>query len=354
MITMEKLWKKNLINITPYVAGEQPKNDRIIKLNANESPFPPSPAAIEAINAIDGMVRKYPSSDSAMLRKTLAGFYGVSDDSVFVGDGSDDVLALAFRAFFNSDKPIFFPDITYSFYPVWCELLKIPYKTIPVRDDFTIDPADYAPENGGVVIANPNAPTSIGEGREFIEGILDENRDVIVIVDEASVDFGGYSSIEKLGKYDNLLVVQTMSKSRSLAGMRVGMAIGSPELISVLTAVKDSYNSYPVNCASQAAAEASVKDDEYFRTTVAKVMELRDELKENLRALGFVCPDSRTNFIFCTHPDRTAKEIFSALREKGIFVRWFDKDRIDNYLRITVGTKEQNEILLSEIKNILQ
>ena len=200
---MEKAWRKNLIEITPYVSGEQPKTDNIIKLNANENPFPPSPAVVEAIRAIDNAAfKKYPDSTASGVRKALAGYYGVSPENVFVGNGSDDVLALSFRAFFNSEKPIFFPDITYSFYPVWCSLLKIPYKTIPVSEDFRIIPEDYYAENGGVVIPNPNAPTSIGEGRDFIEKILENNKDVIVIIDEAYVDFGGYSSIDLLKKYE--------------------------------------------------------------------------------------------------------------------------------------------------------
>ena len=351
---MEKTWKKNLIEITPYVSGEQPKTDKIIKLNANENPFPPSPAAVEAVRALDNTAfRKYPDSTASGVRKALAGFYGVSPENIFIGNGSDDVLALSFRAFFNSEKPIFFPDITYSFYPVWCSLLKIPYKTIPVSDDFRIDPEDYAAENGGVVIPNPNAPTSIGEGKEFIEKLLENNKDSIVIIDEAYVDFGGYSSVELLKKYENLLVVQTMSKSRSLAGMRIGMAIGSEELISVLTAVKDSYNSYPLDAAAQAAASASVNDDEYFRDTVNKVITLRDELLSELRSLGFKAPDSKTNFIFCSHPVFKAEYIFSQLRERGIFIRYFKIPRIDNYLRITVGTKEQNNRLILELKEII-
>lgn len=351
---MEKPWKKNLLSIKPYVAGEQPKMGSFIKLNANENPYPPSPKVFEAISGFDpSALKKYPDADANGLKKALAERNGLSPEQVFVGNGSDDVLALAFRAFFNSDKPIFYPDITYSFYPVWCDLLKIPYKTIPVNDDFRIIPEDYIPENGGVVIPNPNAPTSIGEGREFVEKLLKYNPDSVVIIDEAYADFGKYSAVELISEYDNLLVVQTMSKSRSLAGLRVGTAFGNTELISVLEAVKNSYNSYPLDSIAQAAAAASVADEEYFRTTVSKVVATRDNTSEKLRSLGFNVLESSTNFIFCSHSSRKAKDIFEYLKKKGIYVRYFALPRIDNFLRITVGTDEEMDALISQLEEYL-
>ena len=335
-------WEKNLLDIAPYVAGEQPDNDKIIKLNANENPYPPSPAAEKALRELKvGELNKYPDANAMPLMEILAKMHGLTPANVFIGNGSDDVLALSFRAFFNSKKPILYPDITYSFYPVWCDLLKIPYKLCPVDENFRINAEDYYPENGGVVIANPNAPTSITEGKDFIVDILDHNKDCVVIVDEAYVDFGTYSAVELVSKYENLLVTQTFSKSRSLAGMRIGMAYGSEKLISCLRAVKDSYNSYPLDTAALTAACASAEDEVYFRHTVLKVMQTRDETAQTLRGLGFKVMDSATNFLFATHPDYTAEEIFMYLRENGVFVRYFKKPRIDNYLRITVGTDEQ-------------
>lgn len=344
---MEKLWKKNLLDITPYTAGEQPKRKNFLKLNANENPYPPSPAVIKAIKEFDGeQLRKYPDASARRLREVIAERNGLKAENIFVGNGSDDVLALSFRAFFNSDREIFFPDITYSFYPVWCSLLKIPYKTIPVDENFRICPEDYKAENGGVVIPNPNAPTSIGEDLDFVRSILDENRDCVVIIDEAYVDFSRYgSAVELVKEYDNLLVVQTCSKSRSLAGLRVGMAMGSEELISVLEAVKDSYNSYPLDSIAQAAAIASFEDEEYFKETVNKIISTRDSTAEKLRTHKFTVMESSANFLFCSHEFIPAKTIFEYLRRKGIYVRYFELPRIDNYLRITVGTDTDMEAL---------
>ncbi len=351
---MSQLWKKNLIDITPYVAGEQPKNDNIIKLNANENPYPPSPEVQKILtekNAVD--FRKYPDANAAPLKKALAKRYGLSTENVFCGNGSDDVLATAFRAFFNSDKPIFYPDITYSFYPVWCELLKIPYETKSVNENFEIDVRDFYGENGGVVIANPNAPTSIGVGKEFIVDLLEHNKDCIVIVDEAYADFGRYSCVELIKEYDNLVVTQTFSKSRSLAGMRVGMAFAQPELVNYMQAVKDSYNSYPLDQVAIETAVASINDEMYFTDTVNKIKSTRDEGIEILRDMGFKVLDSETNFLFVSHPAYAAKDIFEFVRSKGVFIRYFNKPRIDNYLRITVGTDGEMQSLYSAIKEFL-
>ncbi|MBR1422321.1 MAG: histidinol-phosphate transaminase [Ruminococcus sp.] len=347
-------WEKNLLDIAPYVAGEQPDNDKIIKLNANENPYPPSPMVEKALAELDAKeLKKYPDANGTPLVKLLAEKHGIGTENVFVGNGSDDVLALSFRAFFNSDKPILYPDITYSFYPVWCDLLKIPYKLCPVDENFKIDPKDYYAENGGVVIANPNAPTSICEGKEFILDILEHNKDCVVIVDEAYVDFGTYSAVELISKYENLLVTQTFSKSRSLAGMRVGMAFGSEKLISCLKAVKDSYNSYPLDTAAQTAACAAIEDEVYFMRTVMRVKQTRDDTAQSLRELGFKVLESGTNFLFASHPDFSAEQIFSYLRENGIFVRYFKKPRIDNFLRITVGTDEQMKLMCELLTKLI-
>ena len=295
---MEKLWLNNLRKIDPYVPGEQSKDKDIVKINANENPYPPSPRALEVLKNFDGgRLRFYPPADSTPLKKALADYYGVGVENVFVGNGSDDVIALSFQSFFNGDLPIAYPDITYSFYPVWCNLFGIKYVNYPLDENFRINVEDYKTKNGGVVIPNPNAPTSIGEGREFVEKLLDYNRDSVVIIDEAYVDFGGVSSIELTKKYENLLVTGTFSKSRSLAGMRIGFAIGSKTLISVLEAVKNSYNSYTVDALSIAMGIASVEDDTYFKSTVAKIIATRTRVTQELRALGFEVIDSQTNFI---------------------------------------------------------
>ncbi|MBE6867626.1 MAG: histidinol-phosphate transaminase [Ruminococcus albus] len=351
----EKLWRKNLINIEPYVAGEQPKNDNIIKLNANENPYPPAAGVQEVLRKKDIFdLKKYPSADAVPLKAALAERYGLAPENVFCGNGSDDVLATAFRAFFNSDKPIFYPDITYSFYPVWCELLKIPYETKPVDGDFLINVKDFYPENGGVVIPNPNAPTAIGVGKDFIIDLLEHNRDVIVIIDEAYVDFGRYSCVELIKEYDNLIVTQTFSKSRSLAGMRIGMAFAQPELISYMQAVKDSYNSYPLDQLAIETGIASLNDEKYFRDTVEKIKATRDRSAKAFREMGFKVTDSETNFLFVSHPDIPAEEIFTYTREKGIFIRYFKKPVIDKWLRITIGTDEQMDKLIAAVKECIE
>ncbi len=357
---MEKLWKKNFISIEPYTAGEQPKSDDIIKLNANENPYPPAPGVLDAIAGTRGdSMRMYPSMDAMPLKQEMAAhlpsLYGVElrPENIFIGNGSDDVLATAFRAFFNSDKPILFPDVTYSFYPVWCELLKIPFETPAVDADFGINVKDYAKPNGGVVIPNPNAPTSIGRGLDFIRELLELNRDCIVIIDEAYIDFGGESALPLLSEYENLLITQTYSKSRSMAGMRIGMAYGSEELIQMMYAVKDSYNSYPLDNVAIAAGIASLQDEEYFRDSLAKVIATRDRTAAALRELGFTVADSSTNFLFAEHDKLTAQEIFAHLRERGIYVRYWNKPKIGNRLRITIGTDEQMDKMLEAIKEMV-
>lgn len=354
----EQLWRKNLINITPYVAGEQPKSDKIIKLNANENAYPPSPKVRQVLDSYKPEdMRRYPSADAGPLREALAKRAGLSVDNVFVSNGSDDVLATAFRAFFNSDKPIVYPDITYSFYPVWCDLLKIPSRTVPVDENFHISAQSlYGQGNGGVVFANPNAPTSLAESREFVRDVLEHNKDCIVIVDQTYVDFAdaGIDCLDMIKQYDNLLVTHTFSKSRSMAGMRIGEAYGSAELIKYMLAVKDSYNSYPVNRLSIETGVASVEDEEYFQDTLRKVITTRESTAEQLKELGFDVPKSQTNFLFVTHPKYKAKDIFEFLREKGIFIRYFNKPRIDDRLRITIGTDDEMIQMINGIKEFMQ
>ena len=351
---MDNLWIKNLRKVEPYVPGEQSKEKDIVKLNANENPYPPSPAVIEVINNFDCKgLKLYPDANAAEFKTAIAEFYGVKKENVFIGNGSDDVLALSFQSFFNSEKPIVYPDITYSFYPVWCELFSIPYKNYPLGSDFRINADDYKAENGGVVIPNPNAPTSLGEGREFIEKIMDYNKDCVVIIDEAYVDFGGYSSVELTKKYENLLVTGTFSKSRSLAGMRIGFAIGSEKLISELEAVKNSYNSYTVNSIAMAAGTAAIKDVDYFNKTVSMVIKTRERVKEELRTLGFEVLDSQTNFLMATHPEKDMKDYFEYLKAHKVFIRYFNKPVINKYVRITIGTDEEMDIFLEKTKQYL-
>lgn len=349
-----QLWRKNLINITPYVAGEQPKGDNIIKLNANENAYPPSPKVREILDSYKPEdMRRYPSADAGPLREALAKRAGLSVDNVFVSNGSDDVLATAFRAFFNSDKPIVYPDITYSFYPVWCDLLKIPSRTVPVGEDFHISAQSlYGEGNGGVVFANPNAPTSLAQSREFVRDVLEHNKDCIVIVDQTYVDFAGagIDCLDLINEYDNLLVTHTFSKSRSMAGMRIGEAYGDAELIKYMLAVKDSYNSYPVNRLSIETGVASVQDEQYFQSTLKKVIATREKVSRQLAELGFEVLESQTNFLFVTHPGFKAKDIFEALREKGIYIRYFNKPRIDDHLRITIGTDDEMMQMVEQIK----
>ncbi len=347
-------WKNNVRTVEPYVPGEQPDMLNMIKLNTNENPYPPAPGVIEASKSMDlDRLRLYPDPSAGRLVNALANAYGRSPSEVFVGVGSDDVLALAFLTFYNSKKPILFPDITYSFYDVWANLYRIPYETPALDENFRIKIEDYYKENGGVVLANPNAPTSICEGLDFIEDILMHNRDVVVIVDEAYIDFGGQSATKLIGKYDNLLVVQTFSKSRSMAGMRIGYAMGNKELIKALQDVKYSFNSYTMNQTSLIYGEQAVLDHDYFVKTLKKIIVTRERTKTRLRELGFSFPDSKANFLFITHKSVPAKELFTMLREKNIFVRYFDKPRIDNYLRVTIGTDEEMNQFIETLKAYL-
>lgn len=347
-------WRDNLRTIEPYVPGEQPNLPDMVKLNTNENPYPPSPKVVETLKNFDcDSLRLYPDPNSQVLADALAKRYGLQSDQVFLGVGSDDVLAIAFMTFFNSKKPILFPDITYSFYDVWAELFQIPYERPALDDHFDLIPEDYYKENGGVVIANPNAPTGVLQSLDFLRDVIEHNRDVVVIIDEAYADFSGSSALELTKEYDNVLIVQTYSKSRSLAGMRIGYAMGNPELIRAMNDVRYSYNSYPMTRLSVALGAAALEDEAYFRETVAKVIETREWTKGELKRLGFSFRDSQTNFIFATHESVPAQTIFDVLREKHIFVRHFGQKRIENYLRISIGTQAEMERFIRETEQII-
>ena len=347
-------WEENVRKVVPYVAGEQPNKKNMIKLNTNECPYPPAPGVVRAMKEMDyTALRLYPNPDVAPIVDCLAEYYHVKPGQVFVGVGSDDVISMAFLTFFHSGKPILFPDVTYSFYDVWANLYRIPFRQIPLTEDWQINPEDYKVENGGVIFPNPNAPTGLLQSLETLEEIIQANRDVVVIVDEAYIDFGGESALKLIDKYDNLLVVQTFSKSRAMAGLRVGFCIGSEKLIGYLNDVKFSFNSYTMNMPSQALAVEAVKDDTYFKEVTGRIVATRERVKKELRELGFIFPDSYANFVFASHKTVPAKEIFEALREADIYVRHWDKPRIENYLRITIGTDEEMDRLIAFLKEFL-
>ncbi len=341
-------WEKNIRKVTPYVPGEQPKERNIIKLNTNENPYPPAPGVEKVLKDTEiSLLRKYPDPTASVLVDAIAARYRVKPSQVFVGVGSDDVIAMSYLTFFNSDLPILFPDITYSFYDVWADEFRVPYETLPLREDFTIDPEDYKKPNGGVIIPNPNAPTGLDAGVDVLEEIIASNPDSVVIIDEAYVDFGAESVLPLTEKYENLLVVQTFSKSRALAGSRIGFAIGSEKLIKALSDVKYSFNSYTMDQITQRVGAASVADEEYFQARVNDIIATREWTKQELTKLGFVFGDSKSNFIFAAHETVPAADIFEALKQNGIYVRYFAKPRIDNYLRITIGTDEEMKILIN-------
>lgn len=351
---MDKPFLAKLRRIDPYVPGEQPQSNDIIKLNANENPYPPAPGVQQALRSFDASrLALYPDANGKALKTALANRFGLKPSQVFLGNGSDDVLALAFQSFFCSGEPILYPDITYSFYPVWCDLFRIPYETVPLDENFCVRVRDYDKPNGGIVLPNPNAPTGRGVSLDFLEDLLQHNADCVVIIDEAYVDFGAQSAVPLIEKYENLLVVQTMSKSRSLAGLRIGYALGSETLIATLEAVKNSYNSYTMDAVALAAGEAAVADEAYFQETCRKVIATRERTAEALRGLGFTVSPSLTNFLFVTHSKKEAPVIFEHLRQKNIFIRYFKLPRIDNYLRITVGTDAQMDRMIEELRAFL-
>lgn len=350
-------WEDNVRKVVPYTPGEQPKIKNIIKLNTNENPYPPAPEVARILDAmtVDDF-RKYPDPTCDELVSAIADFYNLDKENVFVGVGSDDVLAMAFLTFFNSkdpEKKVLFPDITYSFYDVWADLFRIPFRQVPLKEDFTIDPKDYFGENGGVVIANPNAPTGVLLPLDQIEEIVKRNPDVVVIVDEAYIDFGGVSALPLIEKYENLLVVQTFSKSRSMAGMRIGYAFGSKKIIKYLLDAKFSFNSYTMNMPALALGASAIRDREYFEECREKVIATRERVKPLLSELGFSFGDSKTNFIFAKHEEKHGKDIFAYLRQNGIIVRRFDLPRIEEYLRISIGTDEEMDRLIEVLREYL-
>ena len=344
---------KNIRSVEPYVPGEQPQ-EKVIKLNTNENPYPPAPGVQEALASLDPAdFRLYPDPASGVLVKALAENYKVSEDQIFVGVGSDDVLALCFLTFFNSGKPILFPDITYSFYKVWADLYRIPYECPELDKDFRIVKEDYYRQNGGIIFPNPNAPTAIYEELDFIEDVLEHNRDSIVIVDEAYVDFAGRSAMELVGKYDNLIVTQTFSKARSMAGMRIGYAVSDPDLIRCLNDVKYSFNSYTMSRAALVCGAAAVKDRDYLEETVRKIKETRERTKKELAELGFEFTDSKANFLFARHPEHDAGQLFEELKKAHIYVRHWKDEKISQYLRITIGTDEEMDELFDFLRKRL-
>lgn len=356
---MSQFWSPSVRSLTPYVPGEQPQVDNLIKLNTNEHPLGPSPRVLQAIKAAaSDRLRLYPDPEALALKSAIAKHHGLAVDQVFVANGSDDVLNLAFFAFFRQDRPLLFADLSYGFYPVYCQVHGISYHLVPLADDFTIRVEDYLgeghPRAGGIVIANPNAPTGLSLSLDCIERVLSGNPDVVVLVDEAYVDFGGQSAVSLIDRYPNLLVVHTMSKSRSLAGLRVGFAMGSATLIEGLEIVKNSTNSYPLDQLAQAGALAAIEDDAYFQMACQMVVQNRQWLTEQLAALGFEVLPSHANFVFARHPGHRGEALAHWLRERAILVRHFNKPRIADFLRITVGTSEQCRSLIEALKDCLQ
>lgn len=349
-------WEDNVRKVVPYTPGEQPQKKGIIKLNTNECPYPPSPLVEKKKREMAYQdLRLYPEfPEKTSLAAELAAYHHIREEQLFIGVGSDDVLSMAFLTFFHSDKPVLFPDITYSFYDVWAEVYGIPYKVKPLDEAFTIRTEDYTEENGGVIFPNPNAPTGILMGLDDVEKIIAANQDVVVIVDEAYIDFGGTSALPLLEKYDNLLIVRTFSKSRAMAGARIGYAVGSEKLIAYLNNVKYSVNSYTMNYPALALGVEAVRDDAYFKEICGKIMATRERTEEELRTLGFTFPKSYGNFIFASHQEIEAGVIFEKLREKDIYVRHWDKERIANYLRITIGTDDEMNALFSALREILK
>lgn len=351
---MSKFWSPFVKDLVPYVPGEQPKLSKLVKLNTNENPYGPSPKALAAMQAeLSDDLRLYPDPNGERLKQAVAAHYGVQASQVFVGNGSDEVLAHAFHGLFQHEQPLLFPDVTYSFYPVYCGLYGIEYQTIALNNAFQIDVADYQRPNGGIIFPNPNAPTGCLLPLDAIEQLLQANPDSVVLVDEAYVDFGGVSAIALVDRYPNLLVTQTLSKSRSLAGLRVGIAVGHPDLIEALERIKNSFNSYPLDRIAIAGAAAAFEDREYFQQTCQQVIASREAVVREMQTLGFEVLPSAANFIFTRHPQHDAAQLAAALREQGVIVRHFKLPRIDQFLRITIGTPEQNQALLDALNSAL-
>lgn len=350
-----KFWSEIVRGLDPYVPGEQPKLTNLVKLNTNENPYGPSPKVIDAISAeLGDQLRLYPDPNAELLKQALADSLSVGVSQVFVGNGSDEVLAHVFQALLKHDKPILFPDITYSFYPVYCGLYRVSYELIPLADDLSLDLGGYRKANGGIIFPNPNAPTGRLLPLSAIESLLQSNQESVVVVDEAYIDFGGESAVALIDRYPNLLVTQTLSKSRSLAGMRVGFAVGDSSLIEALERVKNSFNSYPLDRLAIAGAVAAIEDEAYFNESCDKVVASRKQLALALEALGFTVLPSAANFLFVTHAQRDAALLSAGLRERGIIVRHFRQPRIEQYLRITIGLPEQNDLLVTALGELIE
>ncbi|UCO99168.1 histidinol-phosphate transaminase [Metapseudomonas lalkuanensis] len=350
---MSKFWSPFVKDLVPYVPGEQPKLAKLVKLNTNENPYGPSPKAIAAMQAeVGDNLRLYPDPNSDRLKQAVADYYGVQTNQVFVGNGSDEVLAHAFHGLFQHGKPLLFPDVTYSFYPVYCGLYGIPFEALPLDEQFQIRVEDYVRPNGGIIFPNPNAPTGCLLALEAIERLLKANPDTVVVVDEAYIDFGGETAISLVDRYPNLLVTQTLSKSRSLAGLRVGLAVGHPDLIEALERIKNSFNSYPLDRMAIVGAAVAFEDKAYFEETCRKVIGSREQLVAELGKLGFEVLPSAANFVFARHPQKDAAGIAAGLREQGVIVRHFKQERIAQFLRITIGTPEQNQALLDALGSL--
>ncbi len=350
---MSKFWSPFVKDLVPYVPGEQPKLAKLVKLNTNENPYGPSPKAIAAMQAeVNDNLRLYPDPNSDRLKQAVADYYGVQTAQVFVGNGSDEVLAHAFHGLFQHGQPLLFPDISYSFYPVYCGLYGIDFVQVPLDEQFQIRVEDYARPNGGIIFPNPNAPTGCGLSLEAIERLLKANPDTVVLVDEAYIDFGGETAISLVDKYPNLLVSQTLSKSRSLAGLRVGIAVGHPDLIEALERIKNSFNSYPLDRMAIVGAAAAFEDQAYFEQTCQRVIDSRETVVAGLKQLGFEVLPSAANFVFARHPAKDAATLAAGLREQGVIVRHFKQQRIAQFLRITIGTPEQNQALLDALQGL--
>ncbi len=351
---MSRYWTDLARSLKPYVPGEQPVGERLCKLNTNECPYPPSPAVERAIAAMTAeRLRLYPDPESFRLREAFAARYHLAVEQVFIGNGSDEVLAFAFMGLLKHARPLCFPDVTYSFYPVWSSLCDIRYQEIPVAEDFSIDPGAFPRENGGVILPNPNAPTGILMELASVRQLLDRNPDSVVVIDEAYIDFGGQSAAQLVPEYPNLLVTQTLSKSRALAGLRVGVALGNEALIEALSRIKNSFNSYPVDAIAQECALAALGDEAYFDEICQRIVATRERLSEQLESLGFSVLPSSANFLFVSHASEPAEKLFQGLRERGVLVRHFKRPRIDNYLRISIGTQEDCDTLISALETLL-
>lgn len=351
---MNQYWSRRIRDVVPYTPGEQPRDREFIKLNTNECPYPPSPKALEAIQAAAGEgLRLYPDPECLELRAAIARREGLDISQVFCGNGSDEILAFAFQAFFDPEREVVFPKITYSFYPVYTDFFGLERREVPMNADFS-DPIDLlCGQNGGVVLANPNAPTGIAVGLDTVEKLLTANPDVVVIVDEAYIDFGGDSAVELIGRYPNLLVVQTASKSRALAGLRVGWAMGDPDLIDGLRCVRDSINSYTVDRLAQAGAAAAIQDERYFQSIRRRVMDTREHTEKVLKEKGFTVLSSQANFLFVSHSEHSGKELLDGLRARGVLVRWWDKPEIKNWLRISIGTDKDMKALVKALCELI-